>query len=132
MTDDRPDAEVLRRAMFDNHHRLVPRARRYVTADVRCPRRRHLLAVVVGTPHGRWAAWREPWVERTPSGGWECAWSDEAWPVTVVCSCDRGKNSWLLDMPWLAGQVGTWSPDDVPRPHEPDVGDGRSAARFLS
>ena len=61
----RPPANTLLPVMFapgaweDGRHRLRPEAERQLVAELRCPRKRHLIAVVVRTEYGPWAAWWE-------------------------------------------------------------------------
>lgn len=128
MTDHRPDADALRGVMLDDRHRRTPSARQHQIADVRCPRG-HLLAVAVGTRHGPWVAWRQPWVQRTPTGGWEVEWSDQAGVQQVQCTCRDSTAT--LDLEKLADQRGTVPVGDAPRPPVLDADTTDDAARLL-
>lgn len=111
-TPPRPPAGELAPLMLTAEHRVAPAVRRHVASELRCPRG-HLLAVTLGTAtYGRWAAWRAPWVEHTPGGGWEHEWPEDAGWQTVTCTCNN--RSWQLDVGWLAGQHGTLSTADLP------------------
>ena len=120
----RPEAATLLPVIFDDRGRLRPEAKRRLVAELRCPRRRHLVAVVVRTAHGPWAAWHlptsgapGPWIRTSglgPWARWECAWVDPSSIRSAACSC-RSRNQdgenvhkgWIVPLYWLAEQHGT-------------------------
>jgi len=109
-----PPAPELLGSLLDERHRIrrgVP-----ILAEVRCPRRHHRLAVIVPTPAGAYALWRAPWVEHTPSGGWETELAADAGPHAVSCTCDR---QWWVDLAQLAACRGVVFPNQV-RDRQPE------------
>ena len=78
----RPPANTLLPVMFapgaweDGRHRLRPEAERQLVAELRCPRKRHLIAVVVRTEYGPWAAW------------WESHFTGNSWTSQPGLGCD--------------------------------------------
>jgi hypothetical protein len=113
---ERPPAAELLPALFDDQGRLRKDQRRHVIAELRCPRKRHLLAVVARTPLGPWAAWR------IPGHGWLCGWMHTPADPNVGigafagCHCARqgGPKSWMVPLAWLATQHGTVLPPRLP------------------
>lgn len=101
---DRPNAYAMRRLVLDDHRLRKEFRDRAVT--LRCPRKRHLLAVAVVTTWGTWACARDPWVGgHAPDGGWQQpAWLDDGQSLeySAYCTCGRG---WTVDLVWLAGHA---------------------------
>jgi hypothetical protein len=122
---ERPPADALLPAMLDEQGRLRLIARQMLIADLRCPKG-HLLALVVGTKHGPWAAWR---VAGHP---WSCEWvrfpsdPDMTLLQAVGCRCRSagGQRLWKVPMHWLAVQRGTVLPPPLPYRFRPDDADG--------
>ena len=107
--DTRPPADELLVHALDDTHRVASPWRRYQSTALRC-RRGHLVAVVLGTRHGRLVLVRDARPgsrQRLDHGGWTAAWADEDGMASAGCVCDRGQNGWLVEVPWLAQQIGT-------------------------
>jgi hypothetical protein len=98
-------------------YRVRPEIQDQVLAELRCPRKRHLIAVVVRTTHGLWFAWRRPFGEGSWDyhGGYECAWH-VAWDPQIEnagCTCrtrgydgDTRRRVWIVPLYWLVEQHG--------------------------
>lgn len=94
---DRPSADALLPIMLtEGRAKLSAHARQHLLAEVRCPRR-HLLAAMIRTADVPWVLWR---------GGlfgqpWRTAWLDEIpdpASLPVRCgSCPAGM-AWILDI----------------------------------
>jgi hypothetical protein len=117
VTEDRPAAPTLLPFIFDRWQHVRSQVRPRVVAEMRCPRRGHLVAVVVKTAHGLWAAWWQPDTFTSHPGldltRWECAWVDDS-IRNAGCACATGTKSglparrrWIVPLYWLAEQHGT-------------------------
>jgi hypothetical protein len=83
----RPNRDLIVGVVFDEQWRLRPEAKKKCKR-VRCDREQHTIAVVINTPFGWWAAWREPYEE--DGSRWEYDWVDQVTGYTEAsCNCRR-------------------------------------------